>query len=938
MSVDIGRLESLRSKNSNYWADRVLAQLSYAARLLITGDENYDLLLNDAIGFLESKYAEDGALTTRAAKAAENMIAGIGKTAKNLTVICAAHAHIDMNWSWGFAETGAVTLDTFRTMLNLMNEYPSFTFSQSQASVYRIVEEYAPEMLEEINARVKEGRWEVIASNWVEADKNMPSGESHVRHILYTRRYLSRLLGINPDSLNLDFEPDTFGHNRNMPEILINGGLKYYYLCRGYAGHNIFRWEAPSGNSILVYREPDWYNASIDSRIADCVPEFCSRNKVGAMLKVYGVGDHGGGPTRRDIERLKDMALWPVFPTIKFGTFGEYFSILEKHRDRLPVVSQELNFMFTGCYTSQARIKLANRISEAKLNEAETFSALSALYANGAYPGGSYVKAWEKVLFSQFHDILTGSGVTETREYAMGHFQEALMAANSGISGALRNISAQISVPYSTNEALGKNESTSEGAGAGYAIGDYGIPQTERGAGKNRVLHIFNPSPHDRHELAEATIWDWPGRIEKMEVKDTDGASVKFQVMDGRERGDNPKKKYWDHEFTRLLVDVHVPAYGYNTYILAETGEPAEPGPAYPDDWRVEKADRFILENSLVRAVFDTADLHIVSFVDKADGREMASSDRHAGTFRLIDEDDVKGMTAWTIGRYMNIINLNHDVKVRGSYINKTALRQWIRYDIEYKRSRLGVTVSLDDHSALLEYHVECDWQEAGRRGKYVPQLNFFMPLAYKCGAYRYDIPFGTIERDSMDMDVPANSWALAPRDGGGIMMITNSKYGFRGFDDSLSLSLIRGSYNPDPYPETGIHKFRFAVGIGSMDYVNMAYDYNHPLSFIPGVARSGSLPAKMGFARLESGSVAVSAIKMPEEPAGGNNRLILRVYETDGADTRAVFSFACAVSKAWYVDINEKAADTGGNIAIEGNKAVFDVSANSLASICLEF
>jgi alpha-mannosidase len=157
-----------------------------------------------------------------------------------------------MNWMWRFDETVAATLDTFRTMLNLMEEYPEFKFSQSQASVYKIVEEFDPDMLEEIKKRIKEGRWEVTASTWVESDKNMPNGESLVRHILYTKRYLSELLGVDPGTLNIDFEPDTFGHNLNVPEILARGGVKYYYHCRGYDGHDIYRWKSPSGSSVIM--------------------------------------------------------------------------------------------------------------------------------------------------------------------------------------------------------------------------------------------------------------------------------------------------------------------------------------------------------------------------------------------------------------------------------------------------------------------------------------------------------------------------------------------------------------------------------------------------------------------------------------------------------------------------------------------------------------
>jgi alpha-mannosidase len=78
-----------------------------------------------------------------------------------------------------------------------MKEYQDFTFSQSQASVYRIIEQNAPYMISEIKQRIHEGRWELSASAWVECDKNMPNGESLSRHILYTKRYLSNSLRLS---------------------------------------------------------------------------------------------------------------------------------------------------------------------------------------------------------------------------------------------------------------------------------------------------------------------------------------------------------------------------------------------------------------------------------------------------------------------------------------------------------------------------------------------------------------------------------------------------------------------------------------------------------------------------------------------------------------------------------------------------------------------
>ena len=231
-------------------------------------------------------------------------------------------------------------------------------------------------MLEEIRQYVKEGRWEVSASTWVEADKNMTSAESMARHLLYTRTYLSRLLDIPVDSIRVDFEPDTFGHSENVPEILANAGVEYYYHCRGSLDPRLMWWKAPSGARVLSYKDDEWYNVLVDHRFASGMLGACREMGVDSMLKVYGVGDHGGGPTRRDLDMIQDMQTWPVYPTMIFSTYHAFFDdIKARYGDQLAVREGEMNPAFTGCYTSQSRIKQANRVGEATLHEAELFAA-----------------------------------------------------------------------------------------------------------------------------------------------------------------------------------------------------------------------------------------------------------------------------------------------------------------------------------------------------------------------------------------------------------------------------------------------------------------------------------------------------------------------------------------------------------------------------------
>jgi alpha-mannosidase len=925
MSVLDMKLTEIRKQCSGYWSDRIFAQLEYALKLSKTEHHQHDAVIGKALNYLSDQLAKNEAITKETAIQAEYMISVLSGVAKRYKMICAAHAHIDMNWMWGWDETVAVTLDTFRTMLDLFEEYPDFNFSQSQASIYKIVEQYAPDMLETIKKRVKEGRWEVTASTWVEADKNMPNGESLARHILYTKRYLADLLDIDPETLNLDFEPDTFGHSVHVPEILANGGIRYYYHCRGYDGHHLYKWVSPSGSSVTVYREPIWYNAEIHPSMALYVPEFCQKHNLDTMLKVYGVGDHGGGPTRRDLERIIDMMTWPVFPEIKFGTFGDFYQIVEQSAAQLPVVTGELNFVFTGCYTSQSRIKKANRFGEAALNEAEAFSTVSALGGGSyKYPYSTLTGAWENVLFNQFHDIIPGSGVTETREHAMGLFQNTMAAANSSRSRAMQNIAAQIDTSALASEDHNAVGTVSEGAGAGFGSKDYKISHSERGRGKTRIFHIFNSSTHDRSEAAELTIWDWQGSAADILFKDSEGNKVEHQLLD---HGFN---HYWGHHYIRALIRATVPALGYSTYVMTENDYEI-PTP-FPLDPRVEKSDQFVLENDKLRVVFDPHDASIRSLFDKTNGEELADTNRPCGVFRFIEEDTDKGMTAWIVGRYMNVTNLTKDVKIRNVRYDQTDVRQSISYDIEFLNSRLKVSVSLDYNSPFIDFDVECDWHEIGKADKSIPQLSFHMPFAYESSAYKYDVPFGTVERTPLPMDVPANSWAAALRDsksGNCLMLITDSKYGFRGVDNALNVTLLRSSYDPDPYPELGIHKFRFAVGLvnaqSNKNMIDTAYDYNHALSIVSDKAHPGTLPLNKSFVRLEQGSVAISGIKKSED-ANNADEIILRVYETEGNRTEAVIRFDRDVKKAVFVDMNENEIDTELKPETKGSSLTFEV------------
>ena len=152
--------EQLKITPSGKYARRIMGELEFALQL-DRFDENsgiYSRLISNALEIIEEALDREGSITKAACLKAEEALLPMSSDAKDYALILCGHAHIDMNWMWSYNETVAATIATFTTMCNLMDEYPDFTFSQSQASTYKIIEEHEPELMRRIKKYIDEGR------------------------------------------------------------------------------------------------------------------------------------------------------------------------------------------------------------------------------------------------------------------------------------------------------------------------------------------------------------------------------------------------------------------------------------------------------------------------------------------------------------------------------------------------------------------------------------------------------------------------------------------------------------------------------------------------------------------------------------------------------------------------------------------------------------
>ena len=886
---------------------------------------------------------------------AEAILLPIGEMAKTYTLMCVSHAHIDMNWMWSWPETVAVTNDTFQTMFALMDEFPAFIYSQSQASTYELIERYNPPMFETIRQRIAEGRWEVTASQWVEGDKNMASGESISRHLLYTREYLQDRFGLSPEDVEVDFEPDTFGHPATLPSILARGGVKYYYHCRGSQGPHLYRWVGPDGSRLLVFNDVVWYMCAIGPQIADPLVEYALSTGTRHLPVLYGVGDHGGGPTRRDLRRISELNTWPIYPNVECSSLHGFFRTVDAEATALPEVVGERNFVFTGCYTSQAWQKQANRHGENLLYAAEAAATVGSRVADVAYPHHNLDAAWKHLLFDQFHDILPGSGTRDTRNYALGRAQDSQAAAGMARSNALRALCARVNTASLRSELVadaeraGKDEAESGrslGAGVGFATGTGGESAFSVSQTSDRAFLVFNPLPYARTEVIEVKLWDTeldPAQLVAIPAGTSPsgdaGAPCPVQVLDDG--------RYWGHTYRTVAFPVEVPALGYRTVCvsdrLAELGLWNE---TVEDPWAgMQGAMRRIpppnttLENEVLAVRLDPASGGIVRLFDKRTGREWVPEGGVTGTLQYCVEAN-QGMTAWVIGQFLtreDLLDGGELVKVHdGPHVNTF---RWTR---SVSHSKVELDTTLRRGASRVEYRLRVDWREMGSKEAGTPHLKVRFPLAVCDPQPRYEIPFGSIRRDLTDgQEVPALRWAdLSEAGGAGVTLVNSSKYGFSVEGSTLNMTLLRASIDPDPLPDLGEHIIEYALvphgdGWAVGQSTQAGEEMNEPLVPLSCGFQEGDLPGAMSFVQVEAQNVRLAAIKESQD----GQAVILRLIEVEGVATEARVTLSPSLlgggATAVEVDTLERPLD-GGTARLEGQTLTVALPAFGIATVCI--
>jgi alpha-mannosidase len=789
-------------------------------------------------------------------------------TLHEATFHLSGNSHIDAAWLWPWTETVDVVRRTFESAAQLMDEYPSYTYTQSAAAYNVWVAEKYPSLNERIKQRIKEGRWEVVGGMWVEPDLNMPDGESLARQLLIGKRTYKELYGID---VRIGWNPDSFGYNWQLPQIYKKAGVDYFVTQKmswnetNQLPLKLFWWQSPDGSKVLAYFPEGYGNSNFaPSRLANDLVHGRKLNPgLDNMMDLYGVGDHGGGPTRALLdEGLQWMAPDRIVPAMKFGTAKSYFDDVEhriaadsptwnyktvaagnmelpvppRGQVSVPTWNDELYLEFhRGVFTTQSNHKRNMRESEEWVLNAEKYASLAWLDGQ-AYPASELNDAWKKITFNQFHDLAAGSGIGVIYKDAQQDYDQVRWATNEVRSRSLQAISSHI--------------------------------DTKSRAPGSVPLLVFNPLGWERSGLVEADV-QMSAVSKGVSILDADGHVLPSMVLSSN-TGTNTY---------HLLIEANaIPSLGYEI-VHAVPGQRS-----FASDLKVSGTT---LENSSLRVVVDAKTGCLTSLYDKKSGFETLAPNS-CGNQLIAFQDTPKMFDAWNIDADFE----DHATKLTGAdsvqVVESGPMRALIRITRSWQSSKFVQDIIVYSGIDEVEVVNDIDWHETHVLLKAAFELAATSPTA------TYEIPYGTIERptsrnnswEKAKFEVPALRWADLGDAHQGFSLLNESKYGYDAAGHTLRLTLLRSPTDPDPNADRGHHHFSYALYPHAGDWrqaftIRRGYEYNYKLEAAPVNAHAGTLPARYSFLAPKADNVVLTAVKKAED----GNSLILRLFEWRGKD-----------------------------------------------------
>lgn len=764
---------------------------------------------------------------------------------KSKTVFSLGNAHIDAAWNWRYAETIQEVKTTFTRALDLMDANPSYHFSQSASQYYEWAKEYYPELIPRINAKIKNGQWEIVGGQVIEPDLNTPSGESLVRQSLYAQKYFQKNFNVTP---KVGWVPDVFGFTYNMPQILKKSGMDYFVTTKlnwndtNKFPYEIFNWEGADGSKLLTYKPTNDYSLSgggLNPENFNSMMVKPAALGLDYAIALYGSGDHGGGPIPADISKLNTINLDPNAPAVKMESAIDAFNTIQANvKDKavtLPEVNDELYLeKHRGTATSAAPMKKYDRLSEIKAEETEKLSSVATILGSASYPTGKINAAWAKTNLNQFHDVLPGSAITPVYDDAFNDAEIALNELNSSSTNAINGIDDRINT-----------------------------------SGKGTAIVLQNTLSWDRTTIAQSVV-DLSGKDKVVGILDPKGKEVSSQIVS--RVGDKVTVEY----------TATVPAMGYAVYRAVETKKPAT-----NTSLVVDQKNKTI-ENKFLKVVIDGVTGNIASIHDKINNKEVFEKGKEGNVLQIL-EDTPKDWDAWDVdGDDMKATPTELNSAISVKLVENGPLKATYRIQKSYGSSQISQDITLSADSNKVDVKLSTDWNETQK------MLKVAFPMSVSNDKATYEIGYAAIDRttdiNTSKFEVNGHKWAdlTATDKSYGVSILNDCKYGWNTFGNVMRLTLIKSAADRGGNKDRGHQEMSYAIAPHAGDWkaadtVLKGYNFNYPLISQTVKSHKGDLDNKGTFGKVTSkdNNVIMTVLKKAED----SNNYIVRMYESEGKD-----------------------------------------------------
>src|SRR5258706_14838933 len=811
-----------------------------------------------------------------------------GLTGGNRPQITASgHGHLDLGWMWPYWRTRQKIAHTVANVLALMECYPDFCYSQSQPQRVHWLKEEVPELYARVEQRAAEGSFEPVGAMWVEADCNLTSGESLIRQILHGTRFWQQEFGVTPRQLWL---PDAFGYSAALPQIMRGCQLPVFMTSKlswnqfNRMPYDTFRWRGIDGSEVLTHflTAPDvlvetpfyTYNGALQpGGMSGTWTNYRQKEINNHLLYLFGWGDGGGGANEEQVERLGLMADVPDFPQVRAGRAGDYFTQLYERvweQPGLPTWVGELYLEYhRGTYTSQARIKQANRRAELWYREVELLNAWASLCGMPSRQE-QLNEGWRLILLNQFHDVLPGSSIREVYEDAERLYGQAQAIGQRIYDEALSLLLPQI-------------------------------------AAREQDLVLLNTLAWERCDPIQvpAQLAPWLTHVQHT----TD----------------------WEGKTVCLLDGVRLPPCGVQVVSAASHAETAEAPLLTPARAAYADDETIILSNAYYNLWID-AQGEISRLYDVRAGREVFAPGQ-AGNQLIAYEDRPLDYEACDIDLFYEEKPYPLRTVTAMRILEEGPVRATVEIDRAYLSSRITQRLSLWRSSPRIDIATEIDWHEHQTLLKAAFPLAINSSRAtYEIQFGNVERPtHRNTSWDLARFESYAHRWVDLSEGGYGVSLLNESKYGHDVHDHVMRLTLLKAAIYPDAQADEGLHRFTYSLLPHAGDWreaysVLHGYELNVPVVCVAGQKQFPSAPlvgaqsrTSLSFLQVECTHVIVETVK----PAEDGDGLIVRLYEAHNQRGSGTLTFATSLLSAHECNLLEEPID---EVSWQGKTLSFQV------------